>query len=164
MGYRYYATVTFPARARELPQVEEWLEANKFYNIDDWPDTIRVSHAECSDGEIGITEVLDAKRVPYDHYHSDDCSGSPEPETHYVRFNQQGERVKLEIDEECHTKAAFARDLLKLLEFGETEALRKRLDETITAGPPPTMDELAGTWQPDLSAASGDTPRERDRG
>jgi len=73
MGYRYFASVTFPAVALEFPTVEKWFNNNAWASAepvyDD--DGVVVEDVDASYGEIDITRVLDEICMPYDHYHRD---------------------------------------------------------------------------------------------
>jgi hypothetical protein len=77
MGHRYYATVTFPAAAGKIPEVRAWLDSedNEYFEIYEGATDVEVSHSEANYGAIGVTELLDKHRVPYDHYHSEGGDG-----------------------------------------------------------------------------------------
>lgn len=149
MGYRYLARVTFPVSAQLIPAVAAWLRARpdcSKMEID--VDCVVVTKDEASSGEIDVTAVLDDHAVPYDHYHSDDCSGMPEPFTQYVRFTEGGERIEREVMEDTQQDSLIARQLLNLLDAGNLDALRAQLQEMKDAGPASYIEELASDWQP----------------
>lgn len=152
MGYRYYAKVTFPTAAGRIPAVAAALAAadKPWYDIDEAHNeaTVSISGGECSSGEIEITGVLEEHQVPYDHYHSDDCSGSPEPWTLYVRYDADGNSVETEVSTEAERDAFLCGQLLGLLDAGDIDGLRAALQNNIALGPPVMIDEIALEWQP----------------
>lgn len=167
MGYRYYARVTFPAAAAAIPSVHEWLERPNGRRVSiseiDGGNCIAVSAEDCGGGEIEVTSVLDAAQVPYDHYHSDDCAGSPHPWTEHVRFSPAGERTLTKVETEAEGDAQIARELLAMLEAGNLHGMRTRLQELSAKALPPdeSMDAIASSW---TSAAQPQRPSARGQG
>jgi hypothetical protein len=153
MSYRYEARVKFPSSALAIAAVAAAVQEARdtpWYDVDhaDGMPIVEVSGGECSHGEIDITQVLDEHRVPYDHWHSVDCAPAPEPYTVYVRWPADPEQpgTETEISDEDEADAGIARELLQLLDAGDLDKLRARLNELRDAGPPPDVESLG--WQP----------------
>jgi hypothetical protein len=150
MGYRYSAHVTFPLRAVAIDAISRWINdetRGRETVIDCQTQTIKIVDHEASNGEIEVTMLLDEHHVPHDHYHSDDCAGSPEPHTVYVRFAADGTRVAREVTERDLETAILGEELREVLNSGHIDALRARLDSLIAKGPKEMVDELAPDWQ-----------------
>lgn len=172
MGHRYFAKVTFPAAAHTIPAIAAWLkdptDAGSYPNIGPLEAAhecgcITVSASDRPDGEIGITDLLDDEHVPYDHYHSDDCSANPDPRTDHVRFTPAGVRVVASVGESAQAEGLLARELLRLLDSGDTTALRARLEQLGAQALDDNEDieHIAQSWEP---AAASATPRARQAG
>lgn len=152
MGYRYYAHVTFPTAADQIPAVYEAIRnLEAWWDLDHATDFTTISGGECSYGEIDITGVLQEHRVPYDHYHSDDCSGDPAPSTVYVRYDADGNAVWTEVFDSAQAEADLAEGLLKMLLEQDLAGLRIRLEELVAQGAKERIDDLVPGWAPEVA-------------
>ena len=154
MGDRYYASVTFPATAKKILEVRDWLKSDSTgCEFTEGPDEIFVSDDDANYGRIDITEVLDQHRVPYDHRHE----GGEYQSTVYVRFPADAlehvtnrilgnsDRKEVEIDDSDQKVIDYAARLLTTLDLNGVDAVRKDL-ELMAAREAPALGSL--DWKP----------------
>lgn len=138
MPYRYYTKVTFPDWAVKIPNVLQALESEDIDEVEETGDgTIQAICAECSYGEMDITDVLDEHKVPYDHYHQcADARHDEEGRTEYVRY-EAGKRSRTQLFFWEEHEIDACQELLELLDKQGVEALRSRLVVVISNRPTP---------------------------
>jgi hypothetical protein len=132
MGYNYYASATFPASARRIPEIAKLLDGDAFFGeLSEENGLICVSDTMAGNGGLCVTPLLVEHRVPYDHYHRDD--NACKVWTDMYRVNDSGELVEVcstgEHDEELSN---FAKCVLKALENGKTEEVYALLNNAIS--------------------------------
>ena len=154
MGDRYYASVTFPATAKKILEVRDWLTRNSGRGVDDGDaDQVCVSDDDANYGRIDITDVLDEHHVPYDHRHE----GGEYQSTVYVRFPADAlehvtnrilgnsDRKEVELGDGDQAIIDFATALLRTLNLNGVGAVRKEI-ERVAAREVPALGSL--DWKP----------------
>lgn len=131
MGYQYYASATFPASARKIKAISEFLDGSRFFGeLQEGNGLICVSDNMASGGQLEITDLLEEHCVPYDHYHRDD--NACKVWTDKYRVNNAGVLAEVcSISEQDERLPGFAKKVLKALEGGETEEAYALLNEAI---------------------------------
>ena len=130
MAIRYYASISFPASARKIKEIDDYLnDANlvgKYGEIDGLGE---LSHMEAADGEIELADLLEEYEIPYDHYHQDTENDSVR--TVRVRYMGDGNRVALTEHAEDDLLSNFAKEVKSLLEKGQINQTHALLDSVI---------------------------------
>lgn len=152
MGFRYYATVSFPEGALAIDEIRaEALGGESLYELqDEGPPTVVVSKDDANYGNMDcITDLLDENQVPYDHYHSE--SEGSESTTLHVRY-ADGARSETWIGPEQEAQMHLAEELLMLLddELGGKQSevvplVTGRLRQVTRSRPTP-IDDIE--WEP----------------
>ena len=145
MSYNYYASATFPASARRIPEIAKLLDGDAFFGeLSEENDLLCVSDTMASNGELCVTTLLDEHCVPYDHYHRDDNACNVW--TDKYRVNDAGELVEVcSTSEHDDDLSNFAKNVLKALENGKTEEVYALLNNAI--GPAVEgIEEIAATF------------------
>lgn len=133
MGYSYYASATFPVSARNIKEIEDYLDGDECREeVEEEGSLICVSNQYASSGELDITDLLEEHKIPYDHYHRDDNACSEW--TALYRLDEAGNLVEV-ANESDNSEAVsdFAKEVLKALEAGNTEKVYALLDDAIIA-------------------------------
>jgi hypothetical protein len=133
VSYDYYASATFPASAREIQAIAEYLNADKFFGeVTEENGLICVANTMASHGELDITALLNKHNVPYDHYRRDDHACKVW--TDKYRVNEFDVLVEAGSESECdEALVKFAKEVIQALENGKTEEVYAMLYDAIGA-------------------------------
>jgi hypothetical protein len=139
MGNRYYASVTFPAAAKEIPELAKTMKA---YEIEETDETVKVIDHEANYGAMDeITDILEEHMVPYDHEESPSSSDEVN-QTHHIRWPAgaarvadilvagKAERIVTTLQDSDYATAQMASSWLKMLDAGNLGELRRCIELT----------------------------------